>query len=438
MKRGGQVGLRQKSGEFAVASGPVAALDVGSSTITCLIADASGRAPQGQDYRQRLQILGIGQTASRGIRNGNIASVEDAERAIRVAVDAAERVARQPITSVHVNVSGGRPSSQTVSAMVKTQTGVVSPRDIETAVSAALSKAEVGRRHVLHLNPVSYGLDGVVAERPPLGMHGEVLGVEVGLVTVEAAHLNNLSLAVERAHLHVAGLSLAPYAAGRGVLLPEEMALGTLVLDMGGATTSFAMFRNGNLAASGAVNVGGDHVTADLAQGLATTLAHAERLKNMFGSVSPFALEDREIIAVPLLGERGVDAIQQVPKHVLASIILPRLEETFELLRKEVAAHGLDGSVARVVLTGGASQLDGVRDFAAAQFGCLTRLGLPMTGPGLPESARHGGIAVAAGLLALAIKPDRHMTMPSAARDHIERQQMGYAKRVGRWLKEAL
>jgi cell division protein FtsA len=122
----------------------------------------------------------------------------------------------------------------------------------------------------------------------------------------------------------------------------------------------------------------------------------------------------------------------------LASIILPRLEETFELLRKEVAAHGLDGSVARVVLTGGASQLDGVRDFAAAQFGCLTRLGLPMTGPGLPESARHGGIAVAAGLLALAIKPDRHMTMPSAARDHIERQQMGYAKRVGRWLKEAL
>jgi cell division protein FtsA len=437
MTRNGQSAFTAKSSDVVLPSGPIAALDVGSTTITCMIAEAS-RPAQGQDYRQALHIVGLGQTAARGMRGGNVASVEDAERAIRVAVDGAERNARKAINAVYVNISGGRAASQSTSANVQTQTGVVSPRDLESCVSLALAKCDIGKRHVLHVNAVSYALDGIESDRPPLGMHGQVLGVTVGVVTVDAAQLRNLSMAVERAHLRVAGFALAPYAAGRGVLLGEEMADGSLVIDLGGATTSYAFFRNGNLAAAGQVQVGGDHITADLAQGLNTTLAHAERLKNMFGSVLPFAHEDREAVAVPLLGERGLDAIQQVPKHVLNSIIMPRLEEIFELLRADIEAQHGGIAVRRVVLTGGASQLEGVRDYAAAQFGCLTRIGIPMVGGGISEPARHGGLAVCAGLLALALKPDRKITMPTAARDHIERQQLGYAQRVGRWLKDAL
>lgn len=438
MTRGSSLGFRSKGRDHVVASGPVAVLDLGSTKISCVIAEPAERFVQGQDYRTALRISGIGTTASRGIKSGAISSIEDAERAIRLAVDAAERMAKQTVRGVHVNVSGGRPVSLAAAAHVKTQTGVVSPRDIENAVSAAIGKAEIGKRHVLHLNPVSYSLDGVVSDRPPLGMHGEVLGVEVGIVTLDAAHLRNLTLAVERSHLKVEGFALSAYAAGRGTLFQDELSLGTLVIDMGGGTTSYALFRNGNLAVSGAVAVGACHVTADIAQGLSTTVAHAERLKTMFGSVLPFAHEDREMLAVPLLGERGVDAIQQVPKHVLNNIILPRLEETIEMLRHDIGRHGALESVTRIVLTGGGSQLQGVRDFVAHHFGCAVRLGQPVLGQGAPEAAHQGGMAVSAGLLALSLKPDRRLAMPTEAREKLERQQMGYARRVGRWLKEAL
>lgn len=438
MTRGNPLGFRSKSREVNVASGPVAVLDLGSTKISCTIAEPAERFLQGQEYRQALRITGVGTTASRGIKSGAISNIDDAERAIRIAVDSAERMAKQHVRSVHVNVSGGRPASIACSAQVRTQTGVVSPRDIEMAISAAIGKAAIGKRHVLHLNPVGYSLDGVIADRPPLGMHGEVLGVEVGIVTLDSSHLRNLTLAVERAHLKVAGLALSAYAAGRGVLLADELSLGTLVIDMGGATTSYAMFRNGNLAVSGSVAVGASHVTADVAQGLSTTLAHAERLKTMFGSVLPFAHEDREMLAVPLLGERGVDAIQQVPKHVLTSIIAPRLEETFELIRTDLEQHLNPSAVSRIVLTGGGSQLQGLREFVGQMFGCSVRVGQPVMGQGAPEAAKQGGMAVSAGLLALALRPDRKLAMPTDARERIERQQMGYARRVGRWLKEAL
>lgn len=438
MTRGSALAFRSKGRETVVAAGPVAVLDLGSTKITCLIAEPADRFVQGQDYRNALRVTGIGTTASRGIKGGAISNIDEAERAIRVAVDAAERMAKQSVRSVHVNVSGGKPSSLTVAGHVRTQTGVVSPRDVEHVLSAALATADIGKRHVLHLNPVGYSLDGVAAERPPLGMHGEVLGIEVGIVTLGAAHLRNLSLAVERAHLKVATFALSAYAAGRGTLFNDELSLGTLVIDFGGGTTSYALFRNGNLAASGMVSIGACHVTADVAQGLSTTVAHAERLKTMFGSVLPFALEDREMLAVPLLGERGVDAIQQVPKNVLNGMIFPRIEETIEILREDLSRHVPLEAVSRVVLTGGGAQLQGMRDLVAHYFGCPVRFGQPVMGQGSLESVQQSGFAVGAGLLALSLKPDRHLAMPTEAKERIERQQMGYARRVGRWLKEAL
>jgi len=438
MMRGSQAGSGSRRRDIIAPSGPIATLDIGSTKISCVIAVPVEKHLAGQDYRLSLRVAGVGQTASRGIRNGAIANVDDAERAIRVAVDAAERMAKQAVRSVHVNVSGGRPTSISCNAFVRTQTGAVSPRDIETAVSAAVGKAAIGKRHVLHLNPVSYSLDGVQAERPPLGMHGEVLGVEIGIVTLDSAHLRNLNLAVERSHLKVAGLGLSAYAAARGSLLADELSLGTLVIELGGATTSYALMRNGNLSTSGCIAVGASHITSDVAQGLSTGLAHAERLKTMFGSVLPFAHEDREMLAVPWLGERGVDSIQQVPKHVLTAIITPRLEEIFEMVQAGLAQHATMAPITRIVLTGGGSQLQGIREFASHVFGCTVRIGQPVLGQGAPEAAKGGGMTVSAGLLALALHPDRKLAMPTDARMRIERQQMGYARRVGRWLKEAI
>jgi cell division protein FtsA len=438
MTRGSPVGLGSKRRNFVAPTAPVASLDLGSTKISCVIAVPADRHSEGQDHRHALRIVGVGQTASRGIRSGAISNIDEAERAIRMAVDAAERMARISVKAVHVNVSGGRPASETATAFVRVQTGIVSPRDLETAVSCAVGKAHVGKRHVLHLNPVSFSLDGVEADRPPLGMHGDVLGVDIGIITMDGAHLRNLSMAVERSHLKIAGLGLSAYAAACGTLLPDELALGALVIELGGATTSYAVMRNGALAASGSVAVGAAHITGDVAQGLSTTLAHAERLKNMFGSVLPFAGDDREMLSVPLLGERGVDSIQQVPKHVLTSIITPRLEEILELIQRDISLHASNMPVSRIVVTGGGSQLQGLREFVSHVFDCSVRIGLPIIGQGAPEAAKGGGMAVHAGLLALALQPDRKLAMPADARARIERQQMGYVRQVGRWLKDAL
>jgi cell division protein FtsA len=219
----------------------------------------------------------------------------------------------------------------------------------------------------LHLMPVSFGRDGVESAAVPMGLHGASLTTEMGVVTVDPAALRNLSLTVERCHLSISGYAVSPYAAARGALAADERSLGTIVIDMGGGTTSVAIFKQGKLASAFVIPVGGMQVTSDVAQGLSTTLAHAERMKTMFGAVWPTGYEDREMLAVPLVGERGVDTVQKVPKSTLSAIIKPRIEEIFDMAIQRLNDNPqLAASAGRIVLTGGASQLPGLRDLAAA------------------------------------------------------------------------
>jgi cell division protein FtsA len=417
----------------------VATVDVGSVKTACLIAEwAPGKKSVELDTRNGLKVIGFGQTVSRGVKSGAVADIAEVERSIRLAVDAAERMARTTIRSVYVNISGGRPATAMSAATVKIEGGVVAQSDVDAAVSMAVGQADIGKRHVLHLLPVSFTLDGVEMPRAPLGMHGEILRADVAVVTMEPAALNNLRMAVEASHLAVEGYALAPYAAAKAVLAPDELELGTILLDMGGYTTQTAVFRNGKLMASAVLPIGGQHVTNDIAHGLSTTVVHAERLKTLFGSVLGSGHDDRELLAVPLLGERGVDTVQKVPKHVLNSIIVPRMDELFDHLRMQLSEGPLAGAmVNRVVMTGGAAQLHGVREFASSRLGLPVRLGLPSGFQGLPELARSGGFAAVAGLLVAACEPSSACEMPIEARIALDRSQMTYAKRVGRWLAEA-
>jgi cell division protein FtsA len=291
---------------------------------------------------------------------------------------------------------------------------------------------------VLHLTPIGFELDGAIAKTAPLGMHGEKLTVGVGVVTAEAAHIRNLALAVERAHLGVAGHVISSYAAGRAVLAEDEMELGTILIDMGGASTGIAIFHNGSLVHAETLPVGGQHVTSDIARGLNTTIAHAERLKNLLGSALGASGDDLEMVAVPLLGERGVDTVQQVPRSHLTGIIRPRIDETFEMVAKRIAtcqlAH-LGGQ--RVVLTGGASQLTGVREVAAHWLNRQVRVASPMPISGMPDVVSNPGFAVAFGLLAYGLRPDRQLAMPSRAAAQIAAAERSYVGRVGRWIAES-
>jgi len=422
--------------------GTVAALDIGSSKISCLIAEVTPAKSRqiestgGNDLRLR----GVGHQLSRGVRGGAVVDVDAAERAIRLAVDAAERMAGQTISEVHVNVSGGRPSSKLYVAAEATQTGQVSPRDIERVIANAMAQVDPGRRKVLHATPVQYQLDAARGVKSPLGMYGEKLGVELGVVTVEPAHLHNLMLVIERAHLNAASFVVAPYAAAKSVLAPDEGSLGVTLIDMGGATTSFAIFFEGNLVHADMVALGGQHITNDIARGLSTTIAHAERMKTLWGSALAAQVDERDMVSVPLLGEKGFDAVQQIPKSMLAGIIRPRIEETFELIRDKIEASGLRSFAGRrVVLTGGASQLTGVREVAAQWLDRQVRLGTPEITPGIPDSIANGGFAVAAGLLNHALKPDAQASVPkSENREQLVAGGAGYMRKMGRWIAESL
>lgn len=417
----------------------IAALDIGSTKICCLIALASPskHRPPGGEEQSTLRVLGVGHQASRGVKAGAIIDVDEAEKGIRLAVDAAERMAQRTISQVWVNISGGRPQSSSHAGSVKTINGEVNEADITAVTRQALGSVKPGKRTVLHVAPIQYQLDDAKGLKSPSGMFGETLGVELNVVTCEAAHMRNLALAIERCHLSVAGTVITPYAAAKSTLADDEKALGVTLIDMGGATTGVAVFHNGNLVYSSIVPIGGQHITNDIARGLSTTIAHAERMKTLWGSAIPSLMDERETVAVPLLGERGVDTIHQVPRSMLTGIIRPRLEEIFELVRDRLEESGcghLGGG--RVVLTGGASQLSGAREVAAQWLDRQVRLGVPAQLQGAPDSARAPGFAVASGLLTYALMPDASCVLPSGLANETNRQP-GYLRRVGRWLADS-
>lgn len=417
----------------------IATVDVGSAKTACLIAEWSpGKKSVEIDTRNGIKILGFGQTVSRGVRAGAISDVAEAERSIRVAVDAAERMAGTSIKSVYVNITGGRPTTILAKASTLIKSSIVTQNDIDAIISHAVGSVDLGNRHVLHLLPVAFVLDGVETPQPPLGMHGNELTIDVAVVTMEVAPLQNLRMAIERSHLALGGMALTPYASARAVLATDELELGTALIDIGGAATDVAVFRRGKLVASAVVPIGGQHVTSDIAHGLSTTVVHAERLKTLFGTVLANGHDERELLAVPLLGERGVDTVQKVPKHVLTSIIVPRLDELFERVRAVLAnSETLGVQTSRIVITGGSSQFHGMREFATSRLGMTVRIGLPTGFQGLPELAKSGGFSSVSGLLVCASEPSQSVDMPHEAKIAIDRRQMTYAKRVGKWLAEA-
>lgn len=418
-------------------TGVIAALDVGSSKVCCLIgrvAPVRRRLPGDRDGHE-IRVIGIGHHASRGVHSGSIVDLDEAERAIRLAVDAAERMAEVTISEVFVNVSGGRPQCHAHSGGIRVAGPTVTADDVNELLRSTIAQIDSGNRFVLQAAPVKFDLDAARGVRDPVGMFGERLSVELNAITIDPGAARNLALAVERCHLSIGGLAVAPDAAGRAVLVEDELALGVTLIEMGGSTTSIAVFCDGHLIHSDVIPVGGRHITNDLGCGLSTTLAHAERMKTLHGSALPSVWDERELLSVPLVGETGAETVQKVPRSALTRIIQPRLEEIFELVRKRLAASPVaDRAGRRVVLTGGASQLTGAREMATQCLDRHVRLGAPHALPGLPEAAQNPSFAVGVGLLHCAMKPDSGlMTLPALRRS----PGRAYLRRVGRWFRDS-
>jgi cell division protein FtsA len=419
-------------------SATVSVLDVGSTKVCCMIARLKPRDSEALRRRMHsVEVLGFAATRSRGIKSGVVVDLDEAEKAIRLAVDAAERMAEVTVNSLIVNISCGRLKSEAFSAGVDIG-GAVTEADIQRLLGAGGAHSVSEGRIVLHALPIGYSLDGNRGLADPVGMLGQALGVDIHVVTAEEAPLRNLELAVNRCHLEVETVVATPYAAGLAALVDDEAELGVACVDMGGGTTTLSVFRNGEFVHTDAIAIGGQHITLDVARGLSTNLADAERIKARHGSALSSTSDETDILTIPPVGEDERDHPNTVPRSALIRIIKPRVEETLEMTRDMLTKSGFADQVGkRVVLTGGASQLTGLAETARRIFGRNVRVGRPLGIQGLPEAAKSPAFSTAVGLVlypqAARIEQFNARSPRRAAMTGTD----GYFARVGRWFKDS-
>ena len=335
-----------------------------------------------------------------------------------------------------VAVSSGRLTSELYAATINVAGPAVTEHDVARVLTAGSHHSVRPGSVVLHSLPIGYALDGVRGIGEPRGMLGHQFGVDMHAVTGDVAAVRNLMFAVERCHLSVEAMVAAPYVAGLSVLADDEADLGAALIDMGAGTTTAAVFSGGRFIHADGFALGGHHVTMDLARGLNARVADAERIKTFYGSVLAGGSDERDMVTVPPVGEDDREPPQFVSRASLVRIIKPRVEEILEMVRDRLAVSPFAAEPrARVVLTGGASQLTGLPDLAARILNRPVRVGRPLGIAGLPEAAKGPAFAVAAGLL---VYPQMaHLEHFEPRRTRHLMTGTGYIAKVGRWLKES-
>ena len=420
----------------------VAALDIGASKVACFIMKADGV----RRCDKTVRVAGVGYVQSRGVRGGAIVDVDSCAQAVAQAVERAEAMAGCVVQSVTVTSSVGQIASHRVSADVSLGARPISDVDLSRAIAAGLAQVRFPNRRPIHLLPIGWNVDGQRGVRDPRGMYGRSLGLELLVVTMNANVFQTLGHVLELAHLGFEGVVAAPFASALASLEDDEMDLGCICIDMGAGATSAAVFSNGSLIHVDSLAVGGGHVTHDIARGLSTSVAGAERVKTLYGSAIASANEDRETVEAPPRGDDPGAGPIVVPRSILKTVIAPRVEETLELLRERLKAAGVPLEPgAQIILTGGASQLAGVRELAVRVFDRPVRMGRPRRAPHLADAASGPAFTSAAGVLLRAAYGPREavasrklMTAKVGPKDAPTVGRGNVFNRVAGWLSENL
>ena len=330
------------------------AIDVGSAKTCALVAEMTDSGPR---YR------GHGICESRGSRKGVIVDLEKAVVSVQKAVDEAEQVAGVAVERAMVGVAGAHVRG------VNSRGGIsigrsreITRDDVRAAIERARSITLPDDREILHLLPQQFILDEQGSIRDPAGMLGSKLEVQVHVVTAASTATQNIVTALNRAGIHVDDTVFEPLAAADACLKSDERELGVCLADIGAGSSDLIVFHEGAVVHSGVVPIGGDHFTSDVAVGLRTPLADAEKIKKLFGCAVVTKVPEQNEIEVPAVGDRPSRLMGQ---RFLAEIIEPRARELFELMRDNLRQAGvLDLCAAGVVLTGGGSRLNGILDIS--------------------------------------------------------------------------
>ncbi len=396
----------------AMQRGVIAVLDVGSSKIACLVLRFEPTETVREDGlgslagQSQFRVIGAATTRSRGVRFGEVDAMQETERAIRTAVQAAQKMAQTRVDHVIACFSGAQPRSYGLAGEIEIMDGQVSEQDV-ARVLAACDVPDFGHgREVLHAHPVNFAIDHRSGLGDPRGHVGNKLAADMHLLTIDTDALQNLLYCIRRCDLEIAGLASSSYVSGLASLVEDEQELGAACIDMGGGATGLSIFIKKHMIFAESVRLGGDHVTSDISKGLQVPLATAERIKTIHGGVQATGMDDREMIEIGAdCGDWEKDR-RKVSRTELIGIMRPRVEEILEEVRSILDAAGFDQLPSQqIVLTGGASQIPGLDMLAARILGQNVRLGRPLRVQGLPQAATGAAFSSTVGLCLFAAHP---------------------------------
>ncbi len=424
----------------AMQRGVVAVLDVGTSKIACLVLkfDATDHIGELDGIgslagQSGFRVIGAASTRSRGVRFGEISAMQETERAIRTAVQAAQKMAQIRVDHVIACFSGAEPRSYGLDGRVELEENMVSEQDV-AQVLASCDVPNYGQgREVLHAHPVNFSLDNRSGLADPRGQMGQELTCDMHMLTVDGTAIANLAHCIKRCDLELAGIANSAYVSGLSSLVEDEQELGAACIDLGGGATSISIFMKKHMIYADSVRMGGDHVTSDISMGLQVPAATAERIKTFYGGVHATGMDDREMIDIG--GDTGdwEHDRRTVSRAELIGIIRPRMEEILEETRVRLDAAGFEHLPSqKIILTGGASQIPGLDTLASRILGQQVRLGRPMRVHGLPQATTGPGFSSAVGMCLFATRPQDEcwdFDLP------VERHSNKTFRRAVRWFK---
>jgi cell division protein FtsA len=380
----------------------IVGLDIGTTKIAAIVGEVSDDLDSNSGG---IDIIGIGTAPSRGIRKGVVVNIDATVQSIEKAIEEAEHMAGCEITSVFAGIAGGHIKGLNSHGTVAVKDKEVRDGDVSRVIESAKAVAIPMDREIIHVLPQEYIVDEQDGIREPLGMAGVRLEAKVHIVTAAVTSAQNIVKCCNRCGLEVAGVVLEPLASAEAVLHDDEKELGVALVDIGGGTTDIAIFCEGSIVHTSVLPLGGNHLTNDIAVGLRTPLDAAEKIKQKYGCALSSMVDPEDTIEVPSVGGRPPRILA---RQILTEIAMPRMEEIFEHVRREIAKAGFEDLLASgVVLTGGTTILEGTTELAEEVLGLPTRRGTPRNIGGLVDVVRSPSYATGVGLVLYGARQQR-------------------------------
>jgi len=367
----------------------IVALDIGTTKIAALVGEVTSD--------NNIEVVGFGSHPSHGLKKGVVVNIESTVQSIRRAVEEAELMAGCEIHSAYTGIAGSHINSLNSHGIVAIRDREVIQTDVDRVIDAAKAVAIPADQRILHILPQEFIIDNQEGVREPVGMSGVRLEAKVHIVTGAVSAAQNINKCVKRCGLQANDIILEQLASSHSVLSDDEKELGVCMIDIGGGTTDIAVFIEGAIRFTSVIPIAGDHATNDVAVALRTPTQYAEQIKVKYGSVLPDTIEASEAIKVPSVGKRPP---KQIHRKALAQVISARYEELFTLALAELRRNGFEDLIAAgIVLTGGASKVEGATELAESIFHMPVRIGMPQNVNGLMDVRDNPVFATGVGLL---------------------------------------